>query len=701
MMNPENYIENIIEKEFGLVRYQMWRHEGLQGKVEIIDDSQWEESYSAPDCDASKERYFIKEESGYTELHFNYSNGKGFVLRILEQLEVVNEGLVEQLFYALYIYVLEEELDTKTIEQKVLVESIHSISSNLNLYDVLRKIIRHALNVIPTSDAGFLMLYDFERQMLIPKAPVGFNDNIYQFETKIGESITGKVFEDGISRVYNSYNEIIEGMNAHDVLPGNFDKIHQSSGKVEGLICVPVSIDDKRIGVMIIHQWKIKKRLGKRDITLLEAFARQAAIAIENAQYHSETEERLQQITNLSTQLEEKHTQLQKRQDVHQTLTILSLENKGINNVVDGMQNMIEQNLIFFNGLENEFYSSRNNEQIEFSVYEIKALCLRRRRDFYVTTDNQKRFYFYPIYNGEVFIGCLIISFDMPISEFDQITVEQGSTVLALELVNRQTATKIYHRRMYEQFNKLITIDDKENLLEYGEELNLDVNGYWAVVTLEIASVRNNLQYFDIHVHQLASEINKALGDYVEIMYGHYKKVYLLLSLSDSEEIYEIEDKLNHIRIDEKYNDDAIFRGGISSVYKGLEFIKKCYEEANKTISYLANYDSFDVTLYDNIGLNQLFLNQPSGDIKRFIEETLSPLYEEKSRIKELEKTLFTYMEENRSPSKAAKLLHIHINTLYQRIQTIEKLLKVDLNDSQDALRIQLACHLKKSQLVS
>lgn len=699
-MNPEKYIADIIEKEFGPVRYQLWRHEGLQGKIEIIDGFQWEVNYSAPDCDANKGRYFIKKESEYTELHFNYSNEKGFVLRVLKHLEGINEELVEQLFYALYIYILEGKLYTKTIEQKVLVESMHSISSNLNLDDVLRKIIRHALNVLPTSDAGYLMLYDFEKQMLIPKAPVGFNDNIYQFETKIGESITGKVFEDGRSRVYNSYNEIIAGMNEHNILSDNFDNISQSAGKAEGLICVPISIDDNRIGVMIIHQWKIKKRLDQADITLLEAFARQAAIAIENAQNHAEIEGRLQQITNLSAQLKEKHNQLQKRQEVHQTLTMLSLENKGIRNVVDGMQNMIEQNLIFFNGLENEFYSSRNNEKIEFSVYEIKTLCLGRRRDFYVDTDNQKYFYFYPIYNGEIFIGCLIISFDMPISEFDQITVEQGSTVLALELVNRQTATKIYHRRMYEQFNKLVAMDNKENLMEYGEELNLDVNGYWAIVALEISSVRNNLQYFDIHVHQLASQINKELGDRIKIMYGHYKKVYLLLSLSTLEEVYEIEEKLNHIRIDEKYNDDAIFRGGISSVYKGLEFIRKCYDEANKTISYLANYDSFDVTLYDNIGLNQLFLNQPSGDIKRFIEETLSPLDEEKSRIKELEKTLFTYMEENRSPSKTAKLLHIHINTLYQRIQTIERLLKVDLNDSQDALKIQLACHLKKSRLV-
>ena len=52
---------------------------------------------------------------------------------------------------------------------------------------------RNALKVIPATDAGYLMLYDEGTERLLVKAPIGFNDNIYNFKVKPGESITGCV----------------------------------------------------------------------------------------------------------------------------------------------------------------------------------------------------------------------------------------------------------------------------------------------------------------------------------------------------------------------------------------------------------------------------------------------------------------------------------------------------------------------------
>ncbi|WP_339228998.1 helix-turn-helix domain-containing protein [Oceanobacillus sp. FSL K6-2867] len=699
MMNLEKYIAQYMKKEFSESSFQIWNYDAAVGNAQLLKDRGREKSDSVPECNPNIGCYYIKKGDVHTDLHFYYLKKHGIVLRIFKRIETVSNSVMEHLFYCLRSGVLEERLDTKTQEQKVLMESMHSISSSLNLDHVLKTIIRHALNVIPAADAGYLMIYNLKKQKLIPKAPVGFNDSIYQFQTRIGESITGKVFEDGKSRIYNSYEEIIAAMHAHLVLPENFQQIHLSSNGVEGAICVPVAIDANRIGVMIIHQCKLRKRLDQEDMMLLEGFATQAAIAIQNAQYYTETKEQLQQITNLSAQLKERNAQLQKRQEVHDTLTMLSLKNKGIHLLVEGMQNMMDRKVIFFNGLENDFYSVNENETAVFSVFEIRTLFSERRMDFYATTDKEACFYFYPIYNGEIFIGCLIIPLDTPISDFDRITLEQGSTVLALELVNRQTATKIYHRSVYEQFRKLLACEDRNRLIQYGKEMNLDINGYWMVAVLEIPKERVDLQYLDIHVHQLASRINSEIGDREKLVYGFYNKISLLVPLSNREEVNEIKAKLKTVRIQQNDKGSAIFRGGLSSVYKGLEFIRKCFDEANKTISYLSSRSSLEVIRYEEIGLDRLFLNQPSGDIEQFIQETLSPLTKENSRYKELEKTLLAYVEANRSPGKTAKLLHIHINTLYQRLQTIEELLGVDLNNSEDILKIQLACHLKQSQM--
>jgi DNA-binding PucR family transcriptional regulator len=93
--------------------------------------------------------------------------------------------------------------------------------------------------------------------------------------------------------------------------------------------------------------------------------------------------------------------------------------------------------------------------------------------------------------------------------------------------------------------------------------------------------------------------------------------------------------------------------------------------------------------------LNKLFLNQSPGEIQQFINEVFLPLTSAHERKTELEETLLTYFELNRSATKTAEKLHIHINTLYQRIRKIEHLLQLDLNDNEDSLKIHLACHLR------
>ena len=123
--------------------------------------------------------------------------------------------------------------------------------------------------------------------------------------------------------------------------------------------------------------------------------------------------------------------------------------------------------------------------------------------------------------------------------------------------------------------------------------------------------------------------------------------------------------------------DNPSFRGGISTVYKGLENIRTCYNEANQALAYVANQHKMELLLYEDIGLNKLFLNQSFEEIQQFIDEVFSPLRSDNDQNKELEYTLLTYFKNNRSRAKTADQLHIHINTLYQRLKKIEQTLNL------------------------
>jgi len=51
----------------------------------------------------------------------------------------------------------------------------------------------------------------------------------------------------------------------------------------------------------------------------------------------------------------------------------------------------------------------------------------------------------------------------------------------------------------------------------------------------------------------------------------------------------------------------------------------------------------------------------------------------------------------NQSAVETARKLHIHVNSFYQRMKRIEELLDLSLDDPEDMLKIQLACHLKNT----
>ena len=115
--------------------------------------------------------------------------------------------------------------------------------------------------------------------------------------------------------------------------------------------------------------------------------------------------------------------------------------------------------------------------------------------------------------------------------------------------------------------------------------------------------------------------------------------------------------------------------GGVGRCYQGLEYVARSFEEANKSLSYISNHGTTGIISYESIGINRLFINQQTEDIKQFIQEVFTPLQSPKAQSSDLDLTLRTYIAANRSIPETAERLHIHQNTLYHRIRKIEEIL--------------------------
>lgn len=85
------------------------------------------------------------------------------------------------------------------------------------------------------------------------------------------------------------------------------------------------------------------------------------------------------------------------------------------------------------------------------------------------------------------------------------------------------------------------------------------------------------------------------------------------------------------------------------------------------------------------------------GDVEAFLLDALGPVLDyDGRRGTDLVGTLEAYFTAGASPSRAAGELHVHVNTVTQRLDRVAALLGVDWSEPARALEIQLALHLRR-----
>lgn len=631
-------------------------------------------------------------------LAFSYPDDYHVVVSMLHETVLLGEAELEHLYLLFYLSYTQQVIQKKEAELETWIESIRKTTSSLDLDELLTNIVSNALMFIPVMDAGYLQLYDPETELLVPKAAVGFNENIHSFKVKVGEAITGNVFQNEKPIMFDRKKEIYQAMS--DMSKHNYYHLHaavDNATYLKALISVPVSMGEKRIGVMTVHQFNKEGKLTNRDLNLLQGFAAQAAIAIHNAQLYSELKMRFEEVSELSEQLKVKNQFLLKRNDIHKTLTQLSLQNKGTETIILEVNRMMDRTVSFMDFLNMEYYSKKQiPHHPPFSMEEIATIFSQRKKPVYIDLDDQTSHYLYPILSGTVFLGCFIVPMTRPLSQLDQITMEQGGAILALELVKKQTLTEVYYKKTHEFFNELLQNKDPQLLLAKGKELGVNLSAFLCVAIFEITAYQD-LQKLEANIHRLSSILKKRLLTIDMLVFGFHNKVTLLISLKEPSLIAEITRHFRSILAEWESSEGPPLSVGISTPHEGLEHIAKSYDEANKALVYLANRNRTGLMRYEEIGINRLFLNQQTQEIQQFLHQILSPLWTEKAKSNDLDLTLLTYISTNRSAIQTAERLHIHINTFYQRLKKIEELLNLNFNDPDDLLTILLACHLQES----
>ena len=168
-------------------------------------------------------------------------------------------------------------------EFHVLREVAKTLASPLELPALLDAVLRRIVDVVPQADIGTVMLWDQSAGLFRPQAAFGFDlDTLQQMGLRAGESITGKVFDAGQTRLLTTPEEVAATM--ADMRPFNreiFARSVRSDQLPRAVLATPIATGGKKYGVLVLETLTAKDVFTDRDLPLIQTLADLIALAID------------------------------------------------------------------------------------------------------------------------------------------------------------------------------------------------------------------------------------------------------------------------------------------------------------------------------------------------------------------------------------------------------------------------------------
>ncbi len=155
-------------------------------------------------------------------------------------------------------------------EQRAVLDTLTDLSRELDLSKVLHRVLERAVALLQVT-GGELATFDEWRKDLVIVASHHMPQNAVGLRMALGEGAMGQVAQTQQPLIIPRYQE----------WEGRSDQYTQSS--LQSVIVVPLVIGQRLVGAIAVVHSDPGRAFGPGDIRLLELFAPQAAIAIENA----------------------------------------------------------------------------------------------------------------------------------------------------------------------------------------------------------------------------------------------------------------------------------------------------------------------------------------------------------------------------------------------------------------------------------
>lgn len=409
---------------------------------------------------------------------------------------------------------------------------------------------------------------------------------------------------------------------------------------------------------------------------------------------------------------------LKQSRQIHDQLTRLVLESKGLSAITKTISELVKNPVIledrFFNLIEhscphgntqNEVMKIRLSQNMGEFIHKHpnypEILNLKRPQilngDPIKTSGGVYENLICPIIAGSDFLGwlsMLIINRNKQEESLNRIALEHGATVIALEMLKEKASLTALSRAKTD-FLLLILEDTYVSEQDLQRRANLLAINLTLPTSVLIIEPQNKITYFGM----------KKLEDYVlqkdkdasiikrteDIVVLYHPKIDV-----PDQGITEVKNVAENIStLLECSGFPSII--GLGRCYEGSRQIKTSYYEAKDAL-VAAVRNQNKVLAFTELGLERLFsLFADYNELKNYCNDILGKLIEYDIRHKtDLVHTLKWFLTLNANQAKTSRHLHLHINSLNYRLQRIQEILAVDLEDSETRLLLLFALKVLK-----
>jgi len=162
------------------------------------------------------------------------------------------------------------------------------LNSTLDPKEIRRRAMEAATRLMKAEVGSLLLVHEENRRLYFEVALGEREEDLKTISLNFGEGIAGWVAQHGKPLIVNSPEKDRRFFKGVD---------ERTEFKTRNIICVPVRVKEKTIGVLEAINKKGKGRFNKEDLSLLISLADQVAIALDNSRLCQELEEMFFQTT--------------------------------------------------------------------------------------------------------------------------------------------------------------------------------------------------------------------------------------------------------------------------------------------------------------------------------------------------------------------------------------------------------------------